>query len=86
MPQDIEKDLLERISSFYAIESENKGKIIDALNNVLGSILFSQPTIETLTRLFKVNILFFSWNLCSRLLNLGSVRRKEYKGKMLANP
>ena len=60
MPQDIEKDLLERISSFYAIESENKGKIIDALNNVLGSILFSQPTIETLTRLFKVNILFFS--------------------------
>eukprot|EP01119_Soliformovum_irregulare_P013154 TRINITY_DN3473_c0_g1_i1.p1 TRINITY_DN3473_c0_g1~~TRINITY_DN3473_c0_g1_i1.p1 ORF type:complete len:1648 (+),score=609.13 TRINITY_DN3473_c0_g1_i1:20-4963(+) len=57
LPTELEKEVLDRITTFYSIPNpdagSNKNPLIDALNDVLGAILFSQPTIETLGRLFK---------------------------------
>ncbi len=59
LPADLEKVLLERVISFYAIppagaEDKVTPQILDNLNTLLGAILISQPNTDCLCRLIKV--------------------------------
>ena len=56
LPEDLEKLLFEKLITFYSFANEDKtitSNILDNLNSVWTSVLYSQPSTSTLCKLFQ---------------------------------